>query len=65
MMKKENAIKAMKEIIEESEIGLELGDEGSAKWKAKEGSMTSLDWKHIGYISALSLAFNIIPEDLK
>lgn len=64
---KKRAIKAMKDIIKQHErIKLGLGEIASATYIVPtRGRITSLEWKHIGYVSSLSWSFNIKPEDLE
>jgi hypothetical protein len=62
-MNKGRAIGIIKKIIEDNkEIGLGLGEIGSASWKSEP--TTNEQWKHIGYVTAYSDAFDITPEDL-
>ncbi len=63
MRSKEEAINLIKnEIKEHQSIGLSLGEIGSAGWKKSD--MDFDDSKAVGYISALSWAYGITPEEL-
>jgi len=64
MKSREEVIEIMKSICNENkDIELGLGDCSSASWKGGV-DMTDTNWKAIGSISSLSLAFNIKPEEL-
>ena len=60
MYSQENAIQIIKQLMKEHiDIELQVEDSG-AVWNKNPELMTPLQWKHIGYVSALACAFNII-----
>ena len=62
---KEKVIEVIKAIIKEHEKeGLGIIDY-AATWKIESDLMTPLLWKHIGYVSALGIEFEVTREDLK
>ncbi len=66
-MDKEKAIEDIKAICKTNKkIGLYLAQTEVAGWKQKDKrKMTFDNIKCIGYVSAISSAFDITPEDLK
>ena len=63
MKTREEIILVIKDICKENkDINLSIGEIGSALWKGK--NITDLQWKKIGYVSALSFAFEIKNEEL-
>ena len=61
---KEEAIQLMKREIENyKSVELGLGEVGSAKWNSNDLSLDEA--KAAGYLSALSWAYGITPDDLK
>ena len=59
MLNKKQAIETIKTICKEYEhLSLRVFG-GVAAWTKKWDEMTFLDWKHIGYVSALAFAFEI------
>lgn len=65
MIDKQKAIEILNEIISENKnISLGIGEIGSAVYKQNYNVMTPIEWKHIGYVSALSEAFDITQKDI-
>ena len=64
MRTKKEAIKVIKDIITRNKrIKLDVSTTSLAMWNGE--NITSLEWKHIGYISALCWTFNITKKDLE
>jgi len=58
MINKEKAIEIIQSNMNEhKDINLSVNG-GTATWKT-ERELTSVEWKHIGYVSALAFAFDI------
>lgn len=64
-MDKKEAIDFIKNVIKEQNINLGIGEPSSASWKKDQFYMTPSNWKAIGYVSAMSMAFDITNEDLE
>ena len=59
------AIEVIRKLCEKHKgIKLSLGEKGSASWKEDDEELNNETWKHIGYVSALSWAFDITQKDL-
>lgn len=59
MIKRETAIKAIKNICKEHKIIGLCVKGGTASWGSRGAVLTPIEWKHIGYVSALAFAFDI------
>ena len=58
-MDKKKAIAIMKDLFkEDTTLNLKVCDTAAA-WCKFRDSMTPLNWKHIGYVEALAVAFDI------
>ena len=65
MKTREQVIESIKDLCKKhEEIVLSLGEIGVASWEAKGKKLDNETWKHIGYVSAMSWAFDITPEEL-
>lgn len=63
MWNKERAIKFVVDVVSDNkEIQLGVSD-GTACWKS-DRELKSVEWRDIGYISAIVHAFDLTPADL-